>query len=207
MVGRPTMAASAMVPGPALVTRQSAATIQSSMLDTKPCTATASPGPHARRSSAARTLSFFPHTTTIWHGCPSAERLLPTLTAVLNRPPTPSPPPTTRTVGTLLRPSCFRISTLLPRFLPASQKPCRTGRPCLWTCSRDSPCARAISSTASPGTKQRSTPLWNHVGWAPPRSVTTVTKGILRVPPPMRFRTRSGTSWQSGCTDTTASGR
>ena len=48
----------------------------------------------------------------------------------------------------------------------------------IWAGRRPQP--SAISRTASEGTKHASTALWNHVGWAEPRSVTTVANGIGR---------------------------
>ncbi len=62
----------------------------------------------------------------------------------------------------------------------ACQKFSRTGRPyCrIWAGRRPQP--SAISRTASEGTKHASTALWNHVGCAEPRSVTTVANGIGR---------------------------
>mmetsp|Transcript_24824 Transcript_24824/g.57029 ORF Transcript_24824/g.57029 Transcript_24824/m.57029 type:complete len:313 (-) Transcript_24824:726-1664(-) len=207
IVGSPTMAASAIVPGPALVTRQSDAIIHSSMFDTKPFTTTFTSPFHLRLRSAFATFSFFPQITTIWVGPSSLPRLSPTATATPCRPPTPSPPPATSTVRTSLRPS-LALTFLLPFFFldAASQNPERTGRPCFLIWSGLRPRRRAMLSISVLGTQHLSTSLLNQRLCAPPRSVTTVTKGILRAPPPMFFRIRRGTSWQRGWTDTTMSG-
>ncbi len=57
----------------------------------------------------------------------------------------------------------------------------RMGRPCCRSWSGLRPMDSAMRRTGSEGTKQRSTSLWNHVGCAPPKSVTTVTKGMRRL--------------------------
>mmetsp|Transcript_22143 Transcript_22143/g.52438 ORF Transcript_22143/g.52438 Transcript_22143/m.52438 type:complete len:206 (-) Transcript_22143:1280-1897(-) len=124
MQGRPQMEASAMVPGPALVTMASLARMYSSMLYTNPFTSTLTPSPHSSAASSFCASWLFPHTTTIWNAGPSVElastlaasalSLRPTARACSTMPPIPSPPPTMRTVGTdWTRPSSVRSSDLL----------------------------------------------------------------------------------------------
>mmetsp|Transcript_24262 Transcript_24262/g.71257 ORF Transcript_24262/g.71257 Transcript_24262/m.71257 type:complete len:204 (-) Transcript_24262:761-1372(-) len=199
--------ASAMVPGPALVTIQSEAAMRSSMFETNPRTSTSTPADQALLSSCCLAFSFFPQTIT---SCDSGTSpLLPSSASMasvtLTMPPTPSPPPTTRAVGTpFFSPRTWRISSLERD--SCSQNPERRGSPCKRSCSGAMPQLRAICRTGSDGTKQTSTLGSNQVGCAPPRSVTTVTKGTCRWPPPISFRARRGISWQSGWTETTTSG-
>jgi hypothetical protein len=166
MHGSPQMDASAMVPGPALVTSASDAFIHSSMLSTKPLTWTRTPLPHeASRSRARRAPSFFPQTTTIWDDAESAAEagggcrpsLDPSARAMSTMPPIPSPPPTTRTVGrSASRPSLRRIDAGFSSSDPY-QKPLRMGRPCWTIWDSASPRLRAASWSASEGTKHLST--------------------------------------------------
>mmetsp|Transcript_20950 Transcript_20950/g.67698 ORF Transcript_20950/g.67698 Transcript_20950/m.67698 type:complete len:206 (-) Transcript_20950:764-1381(-) len=93
--GRPRVAASAMVPGPALVTMQSAAAIHSSMFCTKPRIVGFTFGGQSRASRSAFTASFLPQTTTRPASSPASPRSSPQAIATLAMPPTPSPPPTT----------------------------------------------------------------------------------------------------------------
>ena len=141
--GRPRAHASAIVPGPALVTKQSATAIHSSMLLTKPQTLTETPSCHVVDSSPVRATSFLPHTTTIWRLSPllalpaasmSAPRRAPMACATVSMPPTPSPPPTTSTVGvSSSMPSSVRISAR--ERASGRANPTRRGNPCWRTCA------------------------------------------------------------------------
>mmetsp|Transcript_43128 Transcript_43128/g.63302 ORF Transcript_43128/g.63302 Transcript_43128/m.63302 type:complete len:230 (+) Transcript_43128:496-1185(+) len=205
MQGRPEMAASAMVPGPALVMMQSTAPIHSSMFFTKPLTTTFTFAGRRRRSSADRTSSFLPHTTTT---CDFRSACWPrrsmTEVATACRPPTPSPPPTTSTARSAAPRPSSRRSCAFVRF--GAQKPSRTGRPCwtIWPSWR--PHRLAVLYSASEGTNTRSARGSNQVGCALPRSVTTVAKGTLRFPPPIALSAFKGMSWQRGWTLITRSG-
>mmetsp|Transcript_45191 Transcript_45191/g.76807 ORF Transcript_45191/g.76807 Transcript_45191/m.76807 type:complete len:218 (+) Transcript_45191:796-1449(+) len=187
------------------------------MFCTYPSDTTSTSGPHACASALA--LSFAcafalePHTTTICclHSCPPHPswscRLSPNALAILRMPPTPSPPPTTSVVGKpSFNPNSRRTSSL--DLDSACQKPLRSGKPCwrIWFSLK--PSLSAMLRMGSEGTKHKSTRLSNHVGCAPPKSVTTVQKGMSRLPPtdPISWSTRKGMSWHKGCTLTTKSG-
>ena len=168
--GTPRMSASAMVPGPALVMTTSEAPIHSSMLLTKPL-ATRRHG-HCRAARRDASAALRPHTTTI---CALGGSASASASEVGSRRPMPSPPPmssTTEPCGA--SPSFWRSAG---RGGSGAAKAGRMGRPCCTICALVRPTRRASAATSSVGTKQRSTPRWNHVGWQLVRSVTTVAKG------------------------------
>mmetsp|Transcript_33641 Transcript_33641/g.79403 ORF Transcript_33641/g.79403 Transcript_33641/m.79403 type:complete len:281 (+) Transcript_33641:175-1017(+) len=205
-VGSPAMLASAMLPGPAFDTRQSAAIIHSSMFWTKPLTTTLTLWGQAWARRKSRTCSFLPQTTAIWTSAPSVPSFSPTETAIFCNPPTPSPPPITSTVGRFSIPSCARICLLFFRRSVASQNPFRTGSPSFRICSGRSPCWSASASNSSPGTTKVSTSLLNQIAVPVARSVTTVMYGTCRLPPPSCLRMRIAEFWQRGWTETIMSG-
>mmetsp|Transcript_8413 Transcript_8413/g.26183 ORF Transcript_8413/g.26183 Transcript_8413/m.26183 type:complete len:206 (-) Transcript_8413:623-1240(-) len=190
-----------MVPGPALVTMQSAAAMYSSMFETKPTTETATRPGQSCASRSARATSFFPQTTT------SEASRSPSSAAIdlatLAMPPTPSPPPTTRTVGLSCGRSSSRRTCSFGRD-SRRQKGSRSGSPRSSSLSSGRPQRLAMPYTESDGTKHLSTARWNQVGWAEARSVTTVTKGISSRRPSLS-RIFNGSVWHSGWTLTTAS--
>mmetsp|Transcript_104868 Transcript_104868/g.327008 ORF Transcript_104868/g.327008 Transcript_104868/m.327008 type:complete len:204 (+) Transcript_104868:276-887(+) len=153
-------------------------------------------------------FSFLPHTTTSCEaGPPKAEAICrPTAVATCCSRPTPSPPPMTRTVRT----PCFR-----PRASRTSsrdrgsglQKSRRKGSPYMWIDESRTPHCRARSRRGSDGTNTRSASGWNHIGCAPPRSVTTVTKGIRhRVRRANRRSAFIVMCWVQGCNEMMRSG-
>jgi hypothetical protein len=62
---------------------------------------------------------------------------------------------------------------------PNLQNPLLIGRPYCTILDLSTFLSSAAFFNTSEGTKHLSTPLLNHEGWAPPRSVTTVTKGVV----------------------------
>mmetsp|Transcript_23670 Transcript_23670/g.73966 ORF Transcript_23670/g.73966 Transcript_23670/m.73966 type:complete len:216 (+) Transcript_23670:208-855(+) len=147
--GKPQQAASAMVPGPALVTIQSAAAIHSSMFSTKPRIVASTPSGHARPSNSAFTSAFFPQTTTtpaFW-----SDNASPTAFATRPIPPTPSPPPTINAVGRSGSRPSVSLSSALDR-ASFSQKPSRSGRPRRRILSSSRPQRFAMVSSAGDGT-------------------------------------------------------
>mmetsp|Transcript_11411 Transcript_11411/g.36448 ORF Transcript_11411/g.36448 Transcript_11411/m.36448 type:complete len:201 (-) Transcript_11411:752-1354(-) len=181
MTGSPRVQASAMVPGPALVTITSAADIHSCTFETKPSTRTSNPSGQLRALRFLLAFSFLPQMTTSCEAVPPrvAARRRPVATATCCSRPTPSPPPMTSTVrASGRRPRASRTSR---RVLgSAVQKSRRSGSPYMWIADSRTPQRRARSRRPSEGTKTRSASGWNHIGCAPPRSVTTVTKGMRR---------------------------
>ena len=177
----------------------------------------------------------FPHTTTIWYDDDDDDEasfwsLSPTAFACETMPPIPSPPPTISTVGRSDSPNRSRMADLSmsarasfwtsPAASPPAtsesdpnlQNPLRIGRPYCTILDESTFLSSAASLNTSEGTKHLSTPPLNHEGWAPPRSVTTVTKGVVLAPalrdaPSVsRYaRTFRGRDWQRGWTDTTMS--
>mmetsp|Transcript_4216 Transcript_4216/g.10861 ORF Transcript_4216/g.10861 Transcript_4216/m.10861 type:complete len:411 (+) Transcript_4216:188-1420(+) len=207
-VGSPIAAASAIVPGPALVTSASAAAMYRSMSVTYPRARARTPSGKACAPTAARAASLRPHTTTICAPPGMRPSALPVADATSASPPMPSPPPTTRTVGSEeSRLSWARTAPRSPTPVRPRAKAGRMGSPCCTSWSSRSPACVASSRNASLGTKQASTSRWNHVGCAEPRSVTTVANGVVREPPSRRASARSGAPWRSGWTETTQSGR
>mmetsp|Transcript_42552 Transcript_42552/g.85377 ORF Transcript_42552/g.85377 Transcript_42552/m.85377 type:complete len:252 (-) Transcript_42552:436-1191(-) len=165
--GSPITEASAMVPGPALVTSRSEAAIHSSMLLTKPRTLTCTLDGHRAFSRDATASEFRPQITTSWlsSGLPRpSPRPLPMACAAPTKPPMPSPPPTTSTVGTpATSPSSLRhfSFSVLAATDPSSnpsivldsfQKPRRIGKPCCTICSAFNPRPFACTRNASLGT-------------------------------------------------------
>mmetsp|Transcript_5734 Transcript_5734/g.16932 ORF Transcript_5734/g.16932 Transcript_5734/m.16932 type:complete len:221 (-) Transcript_5734:719-1381(-) len=149
-VGRPRVAASAIVPGPAFVTMQSEAAIHSSMLFTKPSAVTLTFAGHGCASNSAFASAFLPQTTTMadsWLLWPSSS---PTARATLAMPPTPSPPPTTRAVGRSAMSSARRTSGL--GLDSGLQKPSRSGSPRLSTLLSSRPQRSAMASSRVEGT-------------------------------------------------------
>ena len=91
--------------------------------------------------------------------------------------PTPSPPPIRRTVFTsAFKFKSARTSPLV--LVDDCQNDGLTGKPCMMIFCVGTPAFKASFLTASLGTKHKSHALLNHVGCAPPKSVTTVTKGM-----------------------------
>mmetsp|Transcript_23859 Transcript_23859/g.94623 ORF Transcript_23859/g.94623 Transcript_23859/m.94623 type:complete len:298 (-) Transcript_23859:897-1790(-) len=197
-VGRRRVEASAIVPGPALVTMQSAAAMYSSMFVTKPRMRASTEAGHACASSSRFASAFLPHTTTsvvlavrrvardgaaAASTSSSSSSWAPSSVAISlarrEMRPTPSPPPTTRAVVWSAGRSRAARRSALGRG-SGCQKASRSGRPCWRILCSGTPTRRATLRTASDGTKHASTRLWNHVGCAEPRSVTTVTKGVVR---------------------------
>mmetsp|Transcript_25519 Transcript_25519/g.71777 ORF Transcript_25519/g.71777 Transcript_25519/m.71777 type:complete len:224 (+) Transcript_25519:64-735(+) len=151
--GKPRVAASAIVPGPALVTMQSLAAIHSSMLSTKPRIVGFTLSGHCLSSSSFFTCAFLPQTTTSPDGSFASPRASPRAVATLAMPPTPSPPPTTNAVGTpVVSPNLLRVASLIFSEPARSQKPSRSGRPRLMILSSGTPHLEAIFSKASEGT-------------------------------------------------------
>mmetsp|Transcript_2953 Transcript_2953/g.7131 ORF Transcript_2953/g.7131 Transcript_2953/m.7131 type:complete len:224 (+) Transcript_2953:64-735(+) len=151
--GRPRVAASAIVPGPALVTMQSLAAIHSSMLSTNPSMVGFTLSGQFRSSSSFFTAAFLPQTTTKPDGSLASPRASPSAVATFAMPPTPSPPPTTSAVGTpVVKPSFVRVASLIFSEPAKSQKPSRKGRPRLMILSSGTPQRLAIFSKASEGT-------------------------------------------------------
>mmetsp|Transcript_10185 Transcript_10185/g.34001 ORF Transcript_10185/g.34001 Transcript_10185/m.34001 type:complete len:288 (-) Transcript_10185:928-1791(-) len=183
--GRPQQQASAIVPGPALVTRTSAAIIHSSMFDTNPrMRMSHSVSPcftfSASHVSCFCSFSFFPQMITICSFCilPLDLRAKKDMAHSLSLP-IPSPPPIRMTTRqSCLSSSLSRISSLFFLLESMFQKPLRSGSPQTETCSSFSPNSNACAFISSIGTNILSSPLLNHQGCASPRSVTTVTKGI-----------------------------
>ena len=175
----------------------------------------------------------FPHTTTIWYDEDDDDAsfwsLSPTAVACETMPPIPSPPPTISTVGRSDSPNRSRMAdfsmsaraSTLPspsastpgasESDPNLQNPLRIGRPYCTILEASTFLSSAASLNTSEGTKHLSTPPLNHEGCAPPRSVTTVTKGVvlpalLDAPPVSRdARTFSGRDCHRGWTETTMS--
>mmetsp|Transcript_13299 Transcript_13299/g.28744 ORF Transcript_13299/g.28744 Transcript_13299/m.28744 type:complete len:243 (+) Transcript_13299:691-1419(+) len=196
-----------MVPGPALVTITSHAAIHSSMLDTNPTMWALTLSGQSSAFSLAWTFSFFPQTTTRFVSLSKASPISrPMAFATFCSFPTPSPPPTTSTVSaSLCSPRSSRTSSRV-RFSGA-QKSRRRGRPYMWSADSRTPKRRAMALRLSEGTNTRSASGWNHIGCAPPRSVTTVTKGMRRrVRRARRRRTLITMCWVHGCSDTMRSG-
>eukprot|EP00967_Tisochrysis_lutea_P025995 scaffold30054_cov32-Tisochrysis_lutea.AAC.1 len=121
------MDASAIVPGPAFVTMQSAAAMNSDIRETNPSTCTCRLLGHSWSRSWRWRRWFRPHTTTICIGCALSPSLSPIAWTMAPSFPTPSPPPTINTVfRSGMRPSS--------RLAPAPRRFCRvkswrTGRP------------------------------------------------------------------------------
>jgi hypothetical protein len=65
---------------------------------------------------------------------------------------------------------------------PNLQNLLRIGRPYCTILDESMFLSSAASLNTSEGMKHLSTPPLNHEGWAPPRSVTTVTKGVVLAP-------------------------
>jgi hypothetical protein len=180
------MDASAIVPGPALVTKVSDARIHSSMLFTNPLTKTLTPGPHCWLDNSSCADLLFPQTTTSWYDGeePLPPSFSPRALAISTMPPIPSPPPTTSTAGnSSSNPSCDRrfaerswgaALSSSPPFLrnflrnpegasgelsasSCAQNPFRIGRPYCTICELFSPRDCAFSFSTSDGTKHLST--------------------------------------------------
>mmetsp|Transcript_13700 Transcript_13700/g.29412 ORF Transcript_13700/g.29412 Transcript_13700/m.29412 type:complete len:237 (+) Transcript_13700:1130-1840(+) len=202
-IGSPLMSASAMVPGPALVTMTSQPAIHSCRLSTKPHATTLMPLGYDLARSLSSSFLLRPQITTTWQWSPSCSAMWSTVSSSL---PMPSPPPTSSTAGTCgSSPSTFFMRGLGGRAL---EKIGRMGRPCTTICSSCSPLREASILQYSVGTKQRVTPVWNQVLWQVVKSVTTVAK-LMGFMTPLRMRersTRMGTCCISGWTDTTRSG-
>mmetsp|Transcript_7683 Transcript_7683/g.18117 ORF Transcript_7683/g.18117 Transcript_7683/m.18117 type:complete len:235 (-) Transcript_7683:584-1288(-) len=185
-----------------------AAAIHSCTFETKPRTFTCTCSGHLRRERCRLTFSFFPQMTTSCAGAPPRPEpsLLPMALATCSSLPTPSPPPMTRTVRRSgSRPRASRTSA---RNLGSGlQNARRSGRPCIWMADARTPQRSAKSRTLSEGTKTRSASGWNHMGCAPPRSVTIVTKGIRRrVRRARRRKTLMVMCWVHGCRERMRSG-
>mmetsp|Transcript_104750 Transcript_104750/g.333243 ORF Transcript_104750/g.333243 Transcript_104750/m.333243 type:complete len:249 (+) Transcript_104750:708-1454(+) len=205
--------ASAMVPGPAFVTRQSAAPMYSCMLATKPritgenCCLPSQVvyAGHFRSSRARFTSSFLPQTTTNWP-TPVLASISPMAMATCPKLPKPSPPPMSSTTSGLcvgMRPSSSCRCCLGRR--SGSQKPSRTGRPQRCIRLLSTPCSRASCWISALGTKTRSTRGSNQDWCAVPRSVTTVATGTMDRPWKISSKA-SMTKWlTSGCTESTRS--
>ena len=92
----------------------------------------------------------------------------------------------------------------------AFQKDGLTGKPCMIIFCVGTPAFKASFLTASLGTKHRSQALLNQVGWAPPKSVTTVTNGIGSLSSLLTLFIfliiGIGICWHKGCTERTRSG-
>mmetsp|Transcript_43912 Transcript_43912/g.107781 ORF Transcript_43912/g.107781 Transcript_43912/m.107781 type:complete len:238 (+) Transcript_43912:499-1212(+) len=174
-MGSPQMSASAIVPGPALVTIQSATSMYSLILLTNPSTCTSTS--HRRARNSANKRAFRPHIITICTSSRASANLPAMATAICPNLPTPSPPPTSRSViFSGQRPNSLLRSAGSPK--PAiDQKPCRTGRPYSRIRVSSIPTSLASARTGSDGMYRRCVLGCSHMGWAEPRSVTTVTNG------------------------------
>mmetsp|Transcript_28271 Transcript_28271/g.64206 ORF Transcript_28271/g.64206 Transcript_28271/m.64206 type:complete len:251 (-) Transcript_28271:610-1362(-) len=204
MTGSPRMAASAMVPGPALVMRTSQAAIHSSIFLTYPFTITFTEVGKFMDPSSSWSAALEPQTTIACLGAPARPNSLMVARATFFSPPTPSPPPTISTLGT---PRC--MASLPCTFFwssPEFQKAGRMGKPSSRSLGTGTPSRKAMRRMGALGMYTRSASGENQVGCAPPKSVHTVTKGTARLPPPMAFSTRRGRFWQSGCTEMMRSG-
>lgn len=160
MQGSPQMEASAIVPGPALVTKTSEAFIHSSMLLTKPCTFTLTFSPHAKPSSCCLASLLLPHTTTICDFDVLRPNSFPSCLEMSTSPPIPSPPPTTKTTGkSVSKQSVCRIRCLSspPPLFSVAQNPFRMGKPYCTICEDCKPRFLAALLSASEGTKHLST--------------------------------------------------
>mmetsp|Transcript_72380 Transcript_72380/g.189705 ORF Transcript_72380/g.189705 Transcript_72380/m.189705 type:complete len:243 (+) Transcript_72380:668-1396(+) len=196
-----------MVPGPALVTITSHAAIHSSMFDTKPTMWARTLSGHWVALSLARAFSFLPQTTTRFVTFSKDSPISrPMAFATCCSFPTPSPPPTTSTVSaSLCSPSSSRTCSR-ERF-SGFQNSRRKGRPYMWIAESRIPMRRAWAFRSTEGTNTRSASGWNHIGCAPPKSVTTVTKGMRRrVRRAKRRRTLITICCVHGCNDTMRSG-
>mmetsp|Transcript_9876 Transcript_9876/g.21996 ORF Transcript_9876/g.21996 Transcript_9876/m.21996 type:complete len:222 (+) Transcript_9876:589-1254(+) len=207
--GNPRIMDSAMVPGPALVMRQSEAVINSSTLSTNPFIMTSRFAVGCSFSDSWVSIFLLcPQITISWDFISSFCRLFATSTAMLPNLPTPSPPPISSTVFT--RSGMPRVFLMVFLGSAAFQKEGLMGRPFIKIFPGGMPCCRAILSTSSEGTKIASARRSNHVECAEPRSVTMVTKGIRTLPGALlafiSLTMDMGISWHSGCTETTKSG-